>query len=160
MYIKIYLYNNNIIHIIIHIYNRFYLIVHTITLLNNFQHRNKKTYELYAPIVHLIKSSGIEGLKKILKRFNSEIQDENEKTEIIKSENKSLNAGFSVKYCGSIYIGTKGDVKQIERAILQVLKSEEIKLVPVKFECLELGIRVTQDSNDMVYKQFLSYINI
>ncbi|XP_016913365.1 uncharacterized protein LOC107998546 [Apis cerana] len=114
------------------------------------KHRNKKTYELYAPIVHLIKSSGIEGLKKILKRFNSEIQDENEKTEIIKSENKSLNAGFSVKYCGSIYIGTKGDVKQIERAILQVLKSEEIKLVPVKFECLELGIRVTQDSNDMV----------
>lgn len=71
-----------------------------------------------------------------------------------------MNAGFSVKYCGSIYIGAKGDVKQIERAILQVLKSEEIKSVPVKFECLELGIRVTQDSNDMVCKQFLLYINI
>ncbi|XP_043585144.1 uncharacterized protein LOC122568918 [Bombus pyrosoma] len=123
------------------------------------KHRNKSTCELYAPIVHLIRSSGIEGLKQILKRFNSEIQDENEKTEIIKLQSKSLNAGFSVKYCGSIYIGTKGDVKQIERAILQVLKSEEVKSVPVKFECLELGIRVTQDSNDaIICKQ--SYMEI
>lgn len=111
------------------------------------KHRNKKTCELYAPIVHLIKSSGIEGLKKILKRFNSEMDDE--KIEVIKPENQ-LNAGFSVKYCGSIYVGTKGDVKQIERAILQILKSEEMKSVPVKFECLELGIRVTQDLDDTV----------
>lgn len=74
-----------------------------------------------------------------------------EKIEVIKPENQ-LNAGFSVKYCGSIYVGTKGDVKQIERAILQILKSEEMKSVPVKFECLELGIRVTQDLDDTVCK--------
>lgn len=77
---------------------------------------------------------------------------------MIKLQSKSLNAGFSVKYCGSIYIGTKGDVKQIERAILQVLKSEEVKSVPVKFECLELGIRVTQDSNDAVCKYNFHYM--
>ncbi|KAF3429268.1 hypothetical protein E2986_10204 [Frieseomelitta varia] len=121
--------------------------LYVIKRIMRFQHRNKKTCELYAPIVHLIKSSGIEGLKKILKRFNSEMDDE--KIEMIKPENQ-LNAGFSVKYCGSIYVGTKGDVKQIERAILQILKSEEMKSVPVKFECLELGIRVTQDLDDTV----------
>ncbi|KOX68892.1 hypothetical protein WN51_06290 [Melipona quadrifasciata] len=124
-----------------------YVIKNTIQRIMRFQHRNKKTCELYAPIVHLIKSSGIEGLKKILKRFNSEMDDE--KIEVIKPENQ-LNAGFSVKYCGSIYVGTKGDVKQIERAILQILKSEEMKSVPVKFECLELGIKVTQDLDDTV----------
>ncbi|CAK9833293.1 hypothetical protein ANTRET_LOCUS10002 [Anthophora retusa] len=114
------------------------------------KHRNKRTRELYVPIVHLIRNSGIEGLKKILKRFNSEIHEEDEKPELVKPEKKSLNAGFSVKYCGSVYIGTQGDVKQIEKAILQVLKSEEVKSVPVKFECLEIGIRVTQDMDDIV----------
>ncbi|XP_076248305.1 uncharacterized protein LOC143188119 isoform X2 [Calliopsis andreniformis] len=114
------------------------------------KHRNKETFELYAPIVNLIKNSGIDTLKKILKRFNSEMNENSEKPEISRSNNKSLNAGFSIKYCGSVYIGTEGDVKQIERAILQVLKSEEIKLVSVKFECLELGIRVTQDIDDVV----------
>lgn len=102
--------------------------------------------------MHLIKSSGIDGLKVILKRFNSELHEGDEKTKTTKPENKSLNAGFSVKYCGSVYIGSEGDVKQIERAITQVLKSEEVKSSPVKFECLELGIRVTQDSDDTVCK--------
>ncbi|XP_076763976.1 uncharacterized protein LOC143431269 [Xylocopa sonorina] len=114
------------------------------------KHRNKKTRQLYIPIVHLIRSSGIEGLKKILKKFNSEVQDENEKREVSKLETKSLNAGFSVKFCGSIHIGAEGDVKQIERAILQVLKLEDLKLVPVKFECLEIGIRVTRDLDDNI----------
>lgn len=85
---------------------------------------------------------------------------DDEKIEVIKPENL-LNAGFCVKYCGSIYVGTKGDVKQIEKAILQILKSEEIKSVPVKFECLELGIRVTQDSDDTVCKyKFSSYTRL
>ncbi|XP_076302566.1 LOW QUALITY PROTEIN: uncharacterized protein LOC143220866 [Lasioglossum baleicum] len=114
------------------------------------KHRNKKTYELYAPIVHLIRNSGIEGLKTILKKFSSEIHNESEKTEMSKPENESLNAGFSVKYCGCVYIGTEGHVKLIEKAILQVLRSEDIKSISVKFECLELGIRVTQDSNNTV----------
>ncbi|XP_076666760.1 uncharacterized protein LOC143368186 isoform X2 [Andrena cerasifolii] len=114
------------------------------------KHRNKQTNDLYAPVVHLIRNSGVEGLKKILKRFASETQNGEEKPEIPKSASKSLNAGYCVKYCGSMYIGAAGDVKQIERAIVQVLKLEELKLVPVKFECLEIGIRVTQDADDMV----------
>lgn len=102
--------------------------------------------------MHLIRSSGVEGLKKILKRFASETRNGEEKPEMPKSASKSLNAGFCVKYCGSMYIGAEGDVKQIERAIVQVLKLEELKLVPVKFECLEIGIRVTQDADDTVRK--------
>ncbi|XP_076635844.1 uncharacterized protein LOC143348947 isoform X2 [Colletes latitarsis] len=123
------------------------------------RHRNKETNEMYAPIVQLIKSSGIESMTKILKKFNSEKHDDDEKTEVSKLRNKSLNAGFSVKYCGSVYIGPEGDVKQIEKAILQVLKSEETKLVPVKFECLEIGIRVTETTEDtIICKQ--SYMEI
>ncbi|XP_029048418.1 uncharacterized protein LOC114878596 [Osmia bicornis bicornis] len=114
------------------------------------KHRNKETNELYIPIIHLIKNSGIEGLKKILKKFSSENNEEKQKKETIKPENKALNAGFCVKYCGSAYVGTEGDVKQIERAILLILKSEEIKSIPAKFECLEIGIRVTQDTDDKV----------
>lgn len=113
----------------------------------NFQHRNKETQEVYTPIMHLIRNSGIESMKKIFKK--SEKHDD-EKTETSKAKNKSLNAGFSVKYCGSIYIGPEGDVKQIERAILQVLKLEEVKLIPVKFECLEIGIRITEVREDTV----------
>ncbi|XP_026673081.1 uncharacterized protein LOC108629494 isoform X2 [Ceratina calcarata] len=125
------------------------------------KHRNKETRELYMPIVHLIRNSGIDGLKKILRRFSSEIQGtKNEEAEARPgSGNKSLNAGFSVKYCGRVYIGTEGDVKQIERAILEVLRSEEFKSIPVKFECLEIGIRVTRDLDDtIVCKQ--SYMEI
>ncbi|XP_076169733.1 uncharacterized protein LOC143147901 [Ptiloglossa arizonensis] len=111
------------------------------------RHRNKETQEVYTPIMHLIRNSGIESMKKIFKK--SEKHDD-EKTETSKAKNKSLNAGFSVKYCGSIYIGPEGDVKQIERAILQVLKLEEVKLIPVKFECLEIGIRITEVREDTV----------
>ncbi|XP_078032978.1 uncharacterized protein LOC144467861 isoform X2 [Augochlora pura] len=114
------------------------------------KHRNKETGEIYAPIISLIQSSGVDGLKKILKKLNSNKQNSEEKSDVAKSIQKSLNAGFSIKYCGSIYIGTEGDVKQIKRAILQVLKSENLKLVDVKFECLEIGIRVTQDEDDKV----------
>ncbi|XP_054000614.1 uncharacterized protein LOC128888039 isoform X1 [Hylaeus anthracinus] len=123
------------------------------------KHRNKATQEIYPPIVYLIKNSGVDSMKKILKRFNSEKHDHDEKLEMSKSKNKSFNAGFSVKYCGSVYIGPEGDVKQIEKAIRLVLKSEEVKSVPVKFECLEIGIRVTEIAEDTVlFKQ--SYMEI
>lgn len=91
-------------------------------------------------------------MKKILKKFSAENNEEKQKKETIKQENKALNAGFCVKYCGSACIGTEGDVKQIERAILLILKSEEVKSIPAKFECLEIGIRVTQDTDDKVCK--------
>lgn len=108
---------------------------------------------MYAPIVHLIKGSGIAAFKNILKRFNNpEIHNNSDKTGTSKSDEKSLNSGFSIKYCGSVHVGSEGDVKQIEKAILQVLKKEEIKLVSVTFECLEIGITVTEDRDDTVCK--------
>ncbi|KAG7189461.1 hypothetical protein KM043_017157 [Ampulex compressa] len=123
------------------------------------KHRYKQTHELYGPIVHLIKSSGIEKVTKLLKVLKSDHCDSEEQIETPQLEEKSLNAGFSVKYCGSICIGTEGDVKQIERAIWNLLKSGEVKLIPVKFECLEIGIRVTQDiDNVIICKQ--SYMEI
>ncbi|XP_031831754.1 uncharacterized protein LOC116426647 isoform X2 [Nomia melanderi] len=114
------------------------------------KHRHKETQEIYTPIIQLVRNSGAECLKKILKKFNSDKQDHEEQSEISKSVQKSLNAGFSLKYCGSVHIGTEGDVKQIEKAIVQVLKSDDLKLVAVKFECLEIGIRVTQDMDGKV----------
>ncbi|KZC14290.1 hypothetical protein WN55_06823 [Dufourea novaeangliae] len=113
-------------------------------------YHNKQTQEMYSPIVNLVRNSGIERLKKILKRPISDVQDNEETSDISKMMHQSLNAGFSIKYCGSVCIGTEGDVKQIEKAILQVLKSKTLKLIPVKFECLEIGIRVTGDMNDKV----------
>ncbi|XP_015437085.1 PREDICTED: uncharacterized protein LOC107192371 [Dufourea novaeangliae] len=114
------------------------------------KYHNKQTQEMYSPIVNLVRNSGIERLKKILKRPISDVQDNEETSDISKMMHQSLNAGFSIKYCGSVCIGTEGDVKQIEKAILQVLKSKTLKLIPVKFECLEIGIRVTGDMNDKV----------
>lgn len=72
------------------------------------------------------------------------------KDQISKLKNKTLSSGFSVKYCGSVHVGTEGDVKQIEKAIRRLLKSGEIKQVPVKFECLEIGIVVTQEIDNRV----------
>lgn len=98
-------------------------------------------------------------MTKLLKVLKSDHCDSEEQIETPQLEEKSLNAGFSVKYCGSICIGTEGDVKQIERAIWNLLKSGEVKLIPVKFECLEIGIRVTQDiDNVIICKQ--SYMEI
>lgn len=80
-------------------------------------------------------------------------QTENTKRDqVSKLKNKTLHSGFSVKYCGSVHVGTEGDVKQIEKAIWRLLKSGEIKQVPVKFECLEIGIGVTQEIDDRVSK--------
>lgn len=58
--------------------------------------------------------------------------------------------GYLLDYCGSIAIGTEGDVKQIENAIRRLLRPGNINYVPIRFECLELGIKVTRDSDDKV----------
>lgn len=67
-----------------------------------------------------------------------------------KSDNKSSSDGFSVKYCGSVQIGKQGDVKQIEKAIRNLLKSEDVKQMPVKFECLEIGIKIIRETDNQV----------
>lgn len=72
------------------------------------------------------------------------------KRQISKLGSKTLSGGFSVKYCGSMHVGTEGDVKQIEKAIWRLLKSEEVKQVPVRFECLEIGIAVTREVDNQV----------
>lgn len=120
------------------------------------KYRTKKSGELYEPIVHLIKSSGIERMKSLIQISQAETI---KKDQISKLKNKTLSSGFSVKYCGSVHVGTEGDVKQIEKAIRRLLKSGEIKQVPVKFECLEIGIVVTQEiDNRTICKQ--SYMEI
>lgn len=65
-------------------------------------------------------------------------------------ENKTLGSGFCVKYCGTVHVGAEGDVKQIEKAIWSLLKSGEAKQVPVRFECLEIGIKVARETDDKV----------
>lgn len=100
--------------------------------------------------MHLIKSSGIESMKSLIQISQLDQTETTKRNQISKLKNKTLNSGFSVKYCGSVHVGIEGDVKQIEKAICRLLKSGEIKQVPVKFECLEIGIVVTQEIDDRV----------
>ncbi|XP_029172796.1 uncharacterized protein LOC114941817 [Nylanderia fulva] len=118
----------------------------------------QKSRELYEPIVHLIKSSGIERMQSLIQISQLDQAEITKKDQISKLKNKTLSSGFPVKYCGSVHVGTEGDVKQIEKAIRRLLK-EEVKQVPVKFECLEIGIVVTQEiDNRTICKQ--SYMEI
>lgn len=123
------------------------------------KHRTKKSCELYEPIVHLIKSSGIESMKTLIQLSQLNQVETSKKNQPSKLENKSLSSGFRVKYCGSVHVGTEGDVKQIEKAIWHLLKSGEVKQVPVRFECLEIGIKVIQEGDNVtICKQ--SYMEI
>lgn len=116
-----------------------------------FQHYTKKSCEFYEPIVHLIKHSGIESMKPLIQISRvDQVEQATKKNQISKLRSKTLSSGFSVKYCGSVHVGTEGDVKQIERAIWRLLKSGEVNQVPVRFECLEIGIVVTREIDNQV----------
>ncbi|XP_032676898.1 uncharacterized protein LOC116846755 [Odontomachus brunneus] len=112
--------------------------------------RTKKTRELYEPIVHLIKSSGVESMKSLIQISQPDQVEATTVNQPSTLENKTLGSGFCVKYCGTVYIGAEGDVKQIEKAIWSLLKSGEAKQVPVRFECLEIGIKVAREADDKV----------
>ncbi|XP_033211996.1 uncharacterized protein LOC117169634 [Belonocnema kinseyi] len=123
------------------------------------KHRSKKSNDIFEPIVGLIKSSGIDKMKNLLKASPKSGESHGKTSQFNETENKVPSSGFFVKYCGSISTGTEGDVKQIERAIWNLLRSAETKLIPVKFECLEIGIKVTLDSNGTIIFQ-QSYMEI
>ncbi|XP_036149343.1 uncharacterized protein LOC105831171 [Monomorium pharaonis] len=129
-------------------------------MLHIIKHYTKKSCELYEPIVHLIKHSGIESLKPLIQISRSDhVEEVTKKNQISKLRTKTLSNGFFVKYCGSVHIGMEGDVKQIEKAIWRLLKSGKVNQVPVRFECLEIGIVVTQEAdNQTICKQ--SYMEI
>lgn len=100
--------------------------------------------------MHLIQNSGIESMKSLMQTSQLDQVNTTKKNEITRLGSKTLNSGFLVKYCGSVHVGTKGDIKQIEKAIWRLIKSVEIKQVPVRFECLEIGIKVTQEADGQV----------
>ncbi|XP_074093915.1 uncharacterized protein LOC141524144 [Cotesia typhae] len=107
-----------------------------------------KSNELYGPIATLIKNCGIDRLKVILKPQKPvECLEQKAVVEVKKNPD---NPGYRVAYCGNISTGTAGDVKQIEQAISKLIKRGDIKFIDVKFECLEIGIKVTQESDDSV----------
>lgn len=119
------------------------------------KHYTKKACELYEPIVHLIKNSGVESMKSLIQISQlDQMEEATKKNQISKSGSKALSNGFFVRYCGSVHVGPEGDVKQIEKAIWRLLKSGEVKQVPVRFECLEIGIIVTREiDNQIICKQ-------
>lgn len=122
-----------------------------ITITVYFQLYTKKSCELYEPIVQLIKNSGIENMKSLIQISRlDQVEEVTKKNQISKSGRKALSNGFFVKYCGSVHVGAEGDVKQIEKAIWRLLKSGEAKQVPVRFECLEIGIIVTREVDNQV----------
>ena len=107
---------------------------------------------MYAPIANIIKSCKVDNIKELLRNPQSDFMSEKSKlsgksNEVSLLENK---AGYLIEYCGCIGIGTEGDVKQIEKAIRMLLQKGNINFIPVRFECLELGVKVTKDSNDEV----------
>ncbi|KAK0085359.1 hypothetical protein PV325_005353 [Microctonus aethiopoides] len=121
------------------------------TTLHIIKYYSEATNDLYGPIANLIRSSGVERLQKLLKRPMTSPK----KIEIPRIINKvndtlSANAGCKVTYCGNISTGTEGDVKQIESAIWRLLRCQEFVSIPVRFESLEIGIRVTQQSDETV----------
>lgn len=103
---------------------------------------------MYGPIATLIKNCGIDRLKVILKPQKPvECLEQKAVVEVKKNPD---NPGYRVAYCGNVSTGTAGDVKQIEQAINKLIKRGDIKFIDVKFECLEIGIKVTQESDDSV----------
>lgn len=75
---------------------------------------------------------------------------------------QEVKPGRLVDYCGSIGVGREGDVKQIEKGIRRLLHRGNINYVPVRFECLEIGVKISQDFDDKVIFQFLlnnTYMN-
>lgn len=124
------------------------------------KHRMKNSNTIYPPIVELIKNCGIDKMRNLL-RSNppNSLLTPAKLTKSSEIQNKYPSSGYYVKYCGSISTGSEGDVKQIEKAIWNLLQSGDKKLIPVKFECLEIGIKVTLDSDDSVLFQ-QSYMEI
>ncbi|XP_012256436.2 uncharacterized protein LOC105686328 isoform X1 [Athalia rosae] len=128
------------------------------------KHRYKQSRDFYGPIVSLIQSSGIEHMKRLLLRSpvpkNEQNEDPPKLSEAdLNGDDNLLKPGFHTKYCGSISTGTEGDVKQIEKAIWRLLRSGDIHLTPVRFECLEIGIRVTREVDENVLMKH-SYMEI
>ena len=80
-------------------------------------------------------------------RTESKLSDKENGTSLL-----DVKPGYLVDYCGAIGVGEEGDVKQIEKAIRQLLQKGNVSYVPVRFECLELGIKATRDSDDKVNK--------
>ncbi|XP_043274464.1 uncharacterized protein [Venturia canescens] len=121
--------------------------------------RYKDSQEYYGPITTLCKRSG---LKHIIRMIQSPkpISKENEKPSTARKDlSKSLNSGYSVIYCGQVSTGNEGDVKQIEKAMWRLLNSGNSTKIPVRFETLEIGIRVIRESDESVILQ-PSYMEI
>jgi len=120
--------------------------------------RYKNSCDYYGPITNLLRAAGLERTK-IQKSPKSPSDGMKSVEDTNKSATKLLNPGYAVKYCGFVSTGNEGDVKQIERAIWRLLNSGDYKKVPVRFECLEIGIRVTQESDESLLLQ-QSYMEI
>lgn len=124
------------------------------------QARYKNSRDYYGPITSLVRASGLDR-NKILKSPNRTSSPDHSRAirDTKKPISNPLNPGYAVKYCGFVSTGSEGDVKQIERAIWRIVNSRGNEKVPVRFECLEIGIKVTQESDDRVILQ-QSYMEI
>ena len=104
--------------------------------------------KLYEPIANLLRISGL-----AIDIENRPISPPSD-SELVPRSNRAFDntaAGYSVEYCGYEFTGAQGDVNQIERAILRLLRCNELPArIPVRFECLELGIRITSQSDESI----------
>ncbi|XP_014218001.1 uncharacterized protein LOC106646477, partial [Copidosoma floridanum] len=118
----------------------------------------KDKNEVFEPIADLIKNSGLEELKILLRNpkldrtesNSQEIEKPAEESEENRAQLVDVKPGYLIDYCGSIVIGCEGDVRQIENAIRKLLHPGNVNYVPVRLECLELGVKITQESDNKV----------
>ncbi|XP_058790472.1 uncharacterized protein LOC131663816 isoform X2 [Phymastichus coffea] len=128
------------------------------------KYRNSKTKETFAPIVNVIKSSGLDHMKQLLRSPALEFMKplETQQPSSPQKEDKTLQEGKPgclFDYCGSICVGREGDVKQIEKGIRRLLHIGNIKYIPIRFECLEIGVKITQNFDNKVIFDY-SYMEI
>lgn len=112
---------------------------------------NEENEEIYEPIVKMIKESRCDYMLKLLKNSNDNNCSSNNNKNLPSDNKKAIISGYAVNYCGKVSSGSVGDIKQIEKSIWLLLKSnKEVKSIPVRFECLEIGVRITQSTDDNV----------
>ncbi|GJQ72241.1 hypothetical protein Trydic_g3332 [Trypoxylus dichotomus] len=123
------------------------------------------TKQIYLPIINLLRHVRIDPV--VLK---NRIDSSEAKAEDHISKNSASGAGLKVTYMGCVQVGSRGDVKQIDKAVSNFLapaismtcddgfKYERVKKI-VLFELGELGIRCVDPLNSEVVVKH-SYMEI
>ncbi|KAJ8678529.1 hypothetical protein QAD02_014316 [Eretmocerus hayati] len=120
--------------------------------------------EIFVPIESMIECSGLTHMKNLLHTMKaidlSAVAHKSKPSPQYRRENSTLldtKYHGLINYCGSVKIGREGDVRQIDGAMRQLFEMKNIDRIPVRFECLELGIRIFRipDNKEILRKSYM-----